>query len=175
MQLNKKMFAVDRALKISFLISCGLAILAFLIGTQLTGLFQSNDQTVTMSVIEIFCHNALISFILILSVFSYGLIALLLIASNFLIFGMQLTAMVTKVGFWHMTEKIFWHALFELPAIMIAASFGFYLFVSQLVLSQKFNRNKFCWLMTRLTSLVLALDLIASIVEVYVSNGIGEP
>ncbi|WP_180366900.1 stage II sporulation protein M, partial [Oenococcus oeni] len=101
-------------------------------------------------------------------------ISFILIISNFAIFGMQINTMISRVGFLLMANKIIWHIFLELPAIILAATFGFYLFVSQIILEKDFNWKNLGQQLRTVIILVMPLNFLAAVIETLVSNRIGD-
>ncbi|EAV39172.1 stage II sporulation protein M [Oenococcus oeni ATCC BAA-1163] len=171
---NKIFIRPDRVFNISMIISLFVAIFSFIIGTQMTGLFQPDLSSAQLTIFEVFIHNTTISLLLLVGVFSYGFISFVLIISNFAIFGMQINTMISRVGFLSMANKIIWHIFLELPAIILAATFGFYLFVSQIILEKDFNWKNLGQQLRTVIILVMPLNFLAAVIETLVSNRIGD-
>lgn len=171
---NKIFVRPDRALCISMIISLFIAFFSFIVGTQLAGVFQANLSSIQLTIFEVFVHNTMISLLLLAGVFSYGLVSFILIIMNFAVFGMQVNTMISHIGFLSMANKIVWHSFLELPAIILATAFGFYFFVSQIILEQDLNWKNLGRQLRMIIILIIPLNFLAAMIEVLISNRVGD-
>lgn len=156
--------------KRALLIMTAWSLCVFLVGTVLPGIFKISGLNENIDFFQLFFRNSLISLFLFFGVFSYGIISFLVSGINFLFFGMQIRAAVDKYSFLVVAKRIFSHAIFEVPSIIISSSFGLILLLHFFNYRQSVDWHRFFKNSFFIFTVVAFLNLAAALVETFVSS-----
>ncbi|MDR1606682.1 MAG: stage II sporulation protein M [Streptococcaceae bacterium] len=145
-------------------ISMAISSLFFLIGINIKG-FGVNLNVDKATFLEIFSHNSLGSLLLIMSVFTFGSITSLIVVGNFLFFGVKIRALISGFDIELLFQKVIAHGIIEIPSIILAASFGYYLLSLKILKKPVKIDKKFWFLFFRVIIVCLLLNALAAFVE----------
>ncbi|OIM75761.1 hypothetical protein, partial [Oenococcus oeni] len=105
---------VTKPFVLSIMLSTAIVSIFTLVGLNITGI-KINLKIQVLSIKEIFMHNMLIMVILMISILTIGVVSNILLAYNFLIFGIKIRALLEQYGFGMLIHKVLLHGVFEIP------------------------------------------------------------
>ncbi|NIO16660.1 MAG: hypothetical protein GTN70_06625 [Deltaproteobacteria bacterium] len=143
-----------------------------LIGQELSAFFGPIRELAPPAILTlIFLNNALKSLITILLGFFFGLIPILFISGNGYLLGVLVSLAGTRLGFGEVALRILPHALFEVPAFILAGSLGLWLglrFFRKVRYREEF-RPYLSLSLKKFFRIVVPLLLIAALIETFVT------
>lgn len=117
----------------------------------------------------IFLNNAIKSLVVILLGFFFGIAPLIFIFSNGYILGIVVAITSLKAGWSQVILGLVPHGILEVPAVIIASGYGFWLgvkFYRKLKYKEPF-KNAFIYSMKKFCKVILPLLLVAAIIETF--------
>ncbi len=166
-------FILSKNIKIqvvSLVLTITIFLLSSIVGYSIDLGFEQEEFTATTK--EIFLNNTTLCLYLILGMFTFGIMSFILLVINGIYLGSALNYYVENNGFEQMLYKFLPHAIFELPAIILSASIGFYLIV--FVIEKGSGRNNmpakfYLGHIMKTIVLIIVLLFIAAFMESYIS------
>lgn len=155
---------------ISIILSVIIFLVSTFIGFSIDLGFE--NEAFTASAKGIFLNNLSVCFTLIVGLLSFGLVSFIVLVINGVYLGSAMKFYITNNSLEQMLLVFVPHAIFEIPAILLSASIGFFLL---LFVIEKGNGRKQValkgYLLYSLKSIVFVIILlgIAAIIESYVS------
>ncbi len=167
-----------------------LFILSTLLGYQTAQLYPDKAQLVVKQTSEmfgflknlnsfyiflfIFLNNSIKAFFTLILGFFFGIIPVIFIFGNGELIGVVISIVGKEAGFKEIIFGLLPHGIFEIPAVVIAASYGLWLgskFYRRLRHKEPFMIN-FRYALGRYFKVVLPLLFIAALVETFVTSAI---
>ncbi len=143
-----------------------------MIGQELSAFFGPIKELTPPAILTlIFLNNALKSLITILLGFFFGLIPILFISGNGYLLGVLVSLARTRLGFGEVALRILPHALFEIPAFILAGSLGLWLglkFFRKVRYREGF-RTYLSLSLKNFLRIVIPLLLIAALIETFIT------
>lgn len=131
-----------------------------------------NEKGLFYIFLFIFINNAVKSFLVILFGFLFGIIPIIFLFLNGQLIGLVMgLSDAYNNGFISFFAAIIPHGIFEVPAILIAASYGICLgmrFFRALIFKEKFAQH-FKFAMKRYLTVILPLLLLAALIETFLT------
>jgi stage II sporulation protein M len=174
----------DKAFKHCVIIASGIFLIAIIIGylapikqkemisRDLSALFAPIKTLSPPAILLfIFLNNALKASIAILMGFLFGLVPLLFISGNGYVLGLLISLAQSRMGISEIVLRILPHALFEIPAFIIAGAFGLWLggkFIRKIRYREEFRPFLFLS-MKNFFKIVAPLLLIAALIETFIT------
>ncbi|MDR0920989.1 MAG: stage II sporulation protein M [Lactobacillales bacterium] len=143
--------------------------IAFYIGWGFSSTFSIDAQKPNYSVLDIFLNNEKVSLLIIIGVFSLGLIDIALLIYNFFIFGASIHFYADEFGIKNMLLKILPHGIVEIPSIFLASAFGFLLLYQLVKKNSNFRWKDFIFQGVEIMVITGILNFIAAFIEGTVS------
>lgn len=137
---------------------------ATLLGLNITGLnIVINNNPMSMQ--SIFWHNMFISVLLILSIFTIGIVSNVLLAYNFFVFGIKIRSLLEQYDLDMLFHKVLLHGFFEIPQMILTGAIGSYFLVKKLTKSPIKVDHKLLILIFKVFVVAIILNVIAAYIE----------
>ncbi|WP_243691687.1 stage II sporulation protein M [Oenococcus oeni] len=155
---------VTKPFVLSIMLSTATVSIFTLVGLNITGI-KINLKIQVLSIKEIFMHNMLIMVILMISILTIGVVSNILLAYNFLIFGIKIRALLEQYGFGMLIHKVLLHGVFEIPEILLASAFGSYLLIQKITNKKIIFDNELLKLAIKTFFVCLMLSIVSAYIE----------